>query len=273
MRISTFTIAILVAVLAGCGAASTALDSAIDRAATRTGEGVGDAVGQRVGEMASTLVLAQFPENWSARWTSLYVNYLLHVGLASGSYAVVEEAYEPGEWTRWNMLEGSEPTGAVVERAFLGTESEGEEWWRVRYVNTNDDEAIVLEALFADDRQELVRMRAQFPGEEPQELPVERGTYGYAEPIQLTEESLEGATVGSERVDVPAGAFEARHVRYGSAGATLEWWIQDEVPGHLVKYLRRVDETGSDEAGDSISQSWTVELESYGDDAVRELSG
>lgn len=271
MRFIPIAVTALAVFVTGCGAANTALDSAIDRAAARTGEGVGDAVGQRVGEMASALVMAQFPDNWSARWTSLYVNYLLNVGLSSGSYAVVEDAYQPGEWTRWRMLEGSEPTGAVIERAFLGSEDTGEEWWRVKYVNTEDDEAVVLEGLFTDDRSELVRMRAQFPGEDPKELPVERGTYSYAEPLHLTEQSLEGATVGRGMVEVPAGSFEARHVRYGTAGATLEWWIQEDVPGHLVKYLRRADDGGGEDTGSEMAQSWTVELESYGDDARREL--
>lgn len=251
--------------LPGCGA----VDTAIDRAATRTGAVVGDAIGQRVGEMAAAVAVAQFPDTWSARWTSIYVNHLFTVGFSSGSYSVVEGAYEPGEWTHWQMLDGDEPSGAEVERAFLETTDSGDEWWRVKYVNTEDDEEIVLEALFTENRSEIVRMRAQFPGEEAKELPVEEGSYSYAEPVHLTEQSLEGATVGQERVTVPAGSFEARHVRYGTAGATLDWWIQDDVPGNLVKYSRRLDGGDAETNG---PQSWTVELTSYGDGAERQLS-
>lgn len=270
MRLLHLLLVTLCITILGCGAAGSALDAAVDRAANRTGETVGDAVGQRVGEMAAAVVMARFPDTWSSRWMSVYVNYLFNVAFFSGSYAVSEDAYEPGEWTRWRMLDGEEDTNAVIERAFLSTTEEGNEWWRVKYVNTEEDEAIVLEGLFAPGRSELLRMRAQFPGEEPKELPVEEGLYTYAEPVHLTEESLQGATVGEEQVAVPAGTFQTRHVRYGTAGAILEWWIVDDVPGDLVRYLRSVD---GGEEGSEMPQSWTVELIGYGDDAEPELTG
>lgn len=177
----------------------------------------------------------------------------------------MQDAYEPGQWTRWQMASESSSPGGIVERAFVGTDDEGREVWRVSYTNPEEDESIVLEGLFTADRAELVRLRSKFPGEEAKELPVEEGAFTYAEPVQLTGESVEGATIGMENVVVPAGSFEARHVQYGSMGATLDWWIDADVPGHLVRYTRSAG-NGDDET-QAAPESWVVELESYGDDA------
>lgn len=253
----------------GCTSAiNTAVDSTVNRAAERTGE----VVGERIGEAAGAMIVARFPDTWTNQWMNLYTGYLFNVAFHAGGYAVTEDAYAPGEWTRWQMLENGEPTGAHIERALLARTDEGNEWWHVTYENEESDEAIVLEGLFSPEREELLRLRGQFPGEEPKEMPVQEGTYGYAAPQTLTAESLEGATVGTASVTVPAGTFEARHVRYGTPGATLEWWMQDDVPGDLVKYLRRAD-NGSTSEGDEASTpaSWVVELEDHGTGAESEL--
>lgn len=238
--------------------------SVVNRAVGSAADAAGRAVGERVGEM----LVASFPDTWTPRWTNLYVGYLFGIAFHSGSYTVTgDNAWEPGQWTRWRMVDAGESTPTVVERAFLARTDEGNEWWRVKYVNTEDDEEIVLEGLFSADRSELVRLRGKFPGEEAKEMPVEEGTYGYAEPVRLTEESIEGATVGTESVSVPAGTFRARHVRYGQPGSTLEWWLNDDVPGGLIKYLQRA----GGETESETPSTWTAELQEYGGGATSEL--
>lgn len=260
-------LAVTLLVLGGCSAGSVvdrAVGSAADAAAETAGERVGEAVGERLGQM----LVASFPDSWTPRYTNAYTGYLFSVAFHSGSYVVTEDdAYEPGEWTEWRMVDGGERTPTVIERALLARTDEGEEWWRVSYENTDDGEEIVLEGLFSPDRSELLRLRGKFPGEEAKEMPVEEGTYGYAEPTRLTPESVEGATVGTESVTVPAGSFEARHVRYGQPGATLEWWLSEDVPGDMVRYLRSAG--GQSQA--DVPQTWTAELTDYGADAESEL--
>lgn len=243
---------------------STACASAVNRAIGSAADAAGQAVGEQIGQM----LVASFPDEWTPRYTTLYTRYLFGVAFQSGSYVVTDQdVYDPGEWTRWRMTDAGESTPTVIERAYLGPDDEGNQWWRVKYVNTEDDEEIVLEGLFTADRSELLRLRGKFPGEEAEEMPVEEGTYGYAEPTRLTEQSVEGATVGTESVTVPAGTFQARHVRYGQPGSTLEWWLSDEVPGNMVRYLQRAGEAGEGE----VPQSWTAELEEYGSGAESEL--
>lgn len=247
-------------------ACSSVVNRTVDRAADRTGE----VVGERIGDAAGAMIVARFPDAWTTQWTTLYTGYLFNVAFQGGSYAVTEDAYAPGEYTRWQMVADGEPTGAFVKRAFLDRTAEGNEWWHITYEN-EEDEAIILEGLFSPDREELVRLRGKFPGEEAKEMPVEEGTYGYSRPRVLSPESIEGATVGTASVDVPAGTFSAQHVRYGTPGATMEWWMDDGVPGSLVKYLRRADDESEADDEPATPASWVAELVAYGDDATSEL--
>lgn len=261
--LGAFLLAVSLLASTACSASSV-VDRAVGSAADAAGQRVGEAVGERLGQM----LVASFPDSWTPRFTQAYVGYMFSVAFHSGSYSVTgEDAYEPGEWTEWRMVTSGEQTPTLIERAFLARNDEGQEWWRVKYENTDDGEDIVLEGLFSSDRSELLRLRGKFPGEEAREMPVEEGTYGYSEPTRLTEESVEGATVGTESITVPSGTFEARHVEYGVAGSTLEWWLSDEVPGDMVRYLREAGSAGEGQT----PQTWTAELEDHGSGAESEL--
>jgi hypothetical protein len=127
-----------------------------------------------------------------------------------------------------------------------------------------------VEALFDRETGEFVRMRGKMPGdEEATEMPVEEGTYGYVQPRRLTQESMEGARVGVETVQVPAGSYRADHIRYGGTGSgTWDWWLSDQVPGGMVKYGRSFDE--QDPEGPD-PYNWTLELLDSGRGAQSEL--
>lgn len=158
-----------------------------------------------------------------------------------------------------------------MERAFLARLDDGKEWWRVKFFDGDSGDTVTIEALFSPGREQLLRMRMQLPGEEPEEVPVEEGTY--VPPRELTEESLEGAKVGAESVTVPAGTFDAIHYRFGTPGrGTWEWWVADGVPGRVVRYK----ETGArdreaPEGAEGLDEDWTLELAGYGDGAKSEL--
>jgi hypothetical protein len=196
--------------------------------------------------------------------TNFYVSYLFSMAFHSGSYAMEQTAYAPGEWTRWRIVDGEEGS-AEMERAFIARTGDGSEWWRVKYSTTSDGETsvMVLEGLFSNDKTQLVRLRTLMPGAtEPAELPVREGAFGYVAPIPLTAESMEGAKVGVERVVVPAGTFSTNHLRYGAlGGGNLDWWLTDSVPGGMVKYS--VHGEGETPA--------IVELTSFGKGAKSEL--
>ena len=261
-----------VVVVAGCGSV---VSSAIDTAARRTGEGIGTAVGNRAGAAMG----ARLSAAWGPHMMQFYTGYLFSLAFHSGSYAPAGEVYEPGEWTKWRIVQtGQEGPPPEFERAFIRREADGSEWWRVRYVVFGDDgsgqmkpDTILLEGKFSADRSTLVRLRGKMPGDaQANEMPVEEGTYGYSEPIPLTAESLQGATVGTENVSVPAGNFSARHVRYGAAGGggTTEWWLNDNVAGGMVKYSATSAQESTAEEGSPDPYNYTVELLGHGTGAT-----
>jgi hypothetical protein len=149
-------------------------------------------------------------------------------------YWLGQKAYRPGEWTRWKVVSGSD--SHQLEKAFLKQESEGKQWWRVGFV---EEETVIFEGLFASGVGELVRLRGKFQGDEVSEIPVTQGG-PYQKPNQLTGESWKGAFVKKESVTVPAGTFRCDYLAYAVPGAGLsEWWLSDQVPGGVVRYLYR----------------------------------
>lgn len=255
-----------------------AISSAMDAAARKTGEGVGNAVGTKVGNAAGASVAGRMPATWTPDLTQMYASYMFAVAFGAGSYNVEPKEYAAGEFTKWKIANAdSEGSDAWMERAFLSKTADGKEWWRIKYIvnskegNTTRSDTINFEALFAADGSQMLRMRARMPGDkEAKEMPVTENTYGYTKPINLTAESIQGATVGTESVSVPAGSFSAKHVRYGGmGGGTLDWWLSNNVPGGLVKYS--VTAPSDSQGSGPNKNAYIVELVGFGKNAKSEL--
>tara|TARA_R100000908_G_scaffold65235_1_gene53088 strand:- start:82549 stop:83466 length:918 start_codon:yes stop_codon:yes gene_type:complete len=154
-------------------------------------------------------------------------------------YELEVEDYPEGGWTKWQISDNEGEVGAVMKKGFLKKLKNGQQWWQIIMYNEDDREepAYVAEVLFAEDRQQIVRMREKMGDSEPQEKPVSEGWY--SQPQQLTEESIEGAT--TERgisVTVPKGSFTADLIDFGVApDISLKLWkaTSEEVPGGVIK--------------------------------------
>ena len=135
-------------------------------------------------------------------------------------------------------------------------------------------DTVILEALYkptSEWTRELVRVRAKLPGnKEPQELlvPAGMGMINYNASVfgtRPTKESIEGATVSTaEKVTTKAGAFTAKHIRFGAGNGNLDWWLTKEAPGGWVKF------TGRSNSGDE-KDVYTMELIAKGTGAKSEL--
>lgn len=192
---------------------------------------------------------------------NMYMNMIFSMAFSSGGYDIAQAAYKPGDYTRWTASSGSEKQ-ATLERAYLFDDKSGNQWWKVKWTN-DKNEAVVLEGLLNPAEKRFVRMRGKFPGDaEGKELAVDEHTY-YHPPQKLSKESVEGATTGVEGVSVPAGSFQARHVVFGGAGGTNEWWLADKVPGGTVRQLVK--------GQDGQKNAWEMSLAAYGSDAKSEL--
>lgn len=213
------------------------------------------------------------PAVWTSDFAWLWISQLFAVQYLSGA-TMFEKDYAPGDWTRWTVRTDEEGTTQEVERAFIGKQADGAEWWRMKTITRDRDGAdtVSLEALFRPEPdneyvRRLVRMRAKLPGSaEPQEMmvPEQWATWNLmgAFPFRPTPESIEGATVGTEDVRTPAGAFRAKHVRFGQGGGTISWWLDESVTGGWVKFAA-VD--------DAKQPRYTMELTGKGTGAKSEL--
>jgi hypothetical protein len=217
---------------------------------------------------------------WSTDYAWIYIGQLFALQYASGA-AMFEESYKPGEWTKWSMTDsGNKDESQTMERAFLAMQPDSSEWWRMKTISTYKDgdkevaDTVILEALYkptSEWTRELVRVRAKLPGnKEPQELlvPAGMGMINYNASVlggRPTKESIEGATVNTaEKVTTKAGAFTARHVRFGAGSGNLDWWLTKEAPGGWVKF------TGQSSSGDE-NDLYTMELIGKGTGAKSEL--
>jgi hypothetical protein len=62
----------------------------------------------------------------------------------------------------------------------------------------------------------------------------------YQKPKKIVGDELQRLFVRSESVTVPAGTFSCRYYVYSpTPSEILEWWISDQVPGGIVKFVFR----------------------------------
>jgi hypothetical protein len=216
--------------------------------------------------------------NWSSPdYAWQYIGSMFNVMYMSGA-PMFEKPYQPGEWTRWQLTQSDaqyddtpvQPEKTVFERAFLSKTADGNEWWRTTQIDFYDDngtqkaDTVILEALYKPENEyikQLVRMRGRFPGQsEPQEMMVPQG-FGMLSSLSAfgmkpTEESVKGATVGTETI----GKFSARHVKFGGGNGAAEWWLADDAPGGWVRF-QHIDTNDKDARKPA---SYVMELVDYG---------
>ena len=240
----------------GCSSARV-VEEGIGSAAEAAGEEMGQAMGEEMAEGAGV------PPSGTARYNQVMLTQaqmMFSYAFSAGGMWPAQATYEPGEWTMYRVEASSGETALdTLERAFLKTTEEGNEWWRVRGVQ--DGERWVYEALLDPEQETVVRLRGRDPEGSVGEVPVTEQTV-YRPPQTLTEESVEGATTGTQSLDTPAGTFSARRVEYGGTpgGGTITWFLSEEVPGHVVQYR-----------GQQGEQQWTSTLIDYGSDATTRL--
>lgn len=241
----------------GCGTVERAVDTGMQAVGQTAGERVGEALGDRLAARVN------LPAAGTAQWNRFMASQaqvFFNYAISAGGYWPGNVNYTPGEWTRFQIeTVDDEGTQYEFERAFLST-AEGDQWWRISA--EYDGGSWIYEALIDTTKQQMVRLRAQDPDGNIGEIPVTERTV-YHSPQELTEESLEGATTGTEEVIVPAGSFTARRIEFSgmSGSSTVTWWLADDVPGEIVKYQVTQDE----------EIVWSSNLVEYGSGATTTL--
>ncbi len=204
-----------------------------------------------------------------------YTVGLMQLMFYQGGYYDQDLAYEPGEYTIWTSDDS--PYGQVMERAFLKRRDDGWEWWRVEIFGEDPDSDeefhMIMEALFEpdEDKRYIREMYVQYPdSDEPERVEIDDddAERWVVRAERWSDEEMEQYLVGTEDVTVPAGTFPTEHYRAESAEEEdyiTEWWITDRlVPGSVVK-VHQFEEDGD--------ESYTMQLQSYGDGATRSVLG
>lgn len=251
--------------LAGC----TSLDpmSALNSATSSAGSAAGRVIGEAIGDAVVRRYTPQF--------TQLYTGYLMQMAFNSQGYALTNGTrnYQPGEYTEWAVVSRADDVPEnTMRRALLRRMDNGQEWWQVVYQDNASNDVIIMEALFSENQEQMLRLRTQFPDDaEPQEVPVDQ--HNYFPPRVLTQESIAGATEGQETIRVPAGSFVTTRVRFGTGGAQEVWWLSDQVPGGVVQH--QVSSTNADRTSEDTegmpTDAYTMQLQRYGSGATSRL--
>ena len=255
-------ILVLAVVLSGCSLGDAVMGGISSGVSKGVSKGVEQKVEQEVAPQTqpSRAKAPPMGPQWN-QFMVIQAQMAFAYAFSAGGLWAGQEAYKPGEYTKfkWTM-EGDEPI--VMERAYLKEQDDGRrQWWRVSWQDSEG--SWIWEALIDPDTSQMVRMRARDADGNEGEVPVS-GQAVYMAPAELTEESVQGATVGRERVTVPAGTFQADHVVYMAATGEgqAEFWLAPEIPGGVVKYL--ISQKGE-------GTVWSSDLVEYGSDAVTVL--
>jgi len=213
-----------------------------------TASGIGKALSERAEQGAykrlapKTQLPAARTPGWN-QYMGMQAQIIFSYSFSAGGLWIGAAGYKPGEWTKFEFTVQDE-SPIVLEKAFLKKLEDGKEWWRVSW--SAEDGTWVYEALISTGDGALLRLRARDADGNEGEIPVSGGETIYMAPAELTEESIQGATVGTETINTPAGAFSASHVVYMAVTGEgkMEWWTSDQVPGGVVKYQLTSAEEG-----------------------------
>ena len=253
-----------------------AAGSAASSAGSSAGSAAGNTVGNEAGNLAGNAAINSMggptqPVSANPRMQMMnqqvmmfYTQFIFSMAFGSGGYSIGTGDFKPGQYARFTLPSdsGGEAEGGTLERAYLGDDGEGNQWWKVKMVNPKNGETIILEALLSPKDNKMLRLRGKFPQDDAgKEMAVSENA-SYVPPTRLSKKSIEGATTGVESVTVPAGTFRARHVVFGDVGSTHEWWLDDKVPGGTVKELTKVS---------GGRGQYQLDLVASGSDAATEL--
>lgn len=256
------TIAILL--VAGCSTFNTALTGAIggEKAPEKTESKQADnppASDQKQSNASSTMAYQyQFGSFYSGFWNM-------------GWFGYKDANYQAGQGTIWRFTNtGSSKEPVTVERALLKVMPGKSQWWRFKM--TNGKTNITYEFLVGADAV-VTRVRYQDPdtgtiGEfvpSQKQMEPQAGTGASSAPKSRAEMSK--YYTGKQNVQVKAGSFTADHYLFTeeSGNGTAESWVNDKVPGHMVKTIYTSKKNNQSSTGEliHIESGVTTALNSY----------
>lgn len=246
----TAQIRIAVAVLAMTGVGCTTItDAVLGGAEQAVGRTLTDRVEQSLyerlapsaDELAST---GDLPGPDTVMWANFMVSQaqiMFAIGFTATGYQLEDNSYSAGEYAVFRIEDTDmEAEELLIERALLGTDGAGNQWWRLSW--SDDEETWAYEGLLDPEQQLLVELWAADPEGSVQQIAVSEDFTVTMPSQSLPDEAMRDASRSQESVETPAGTFEAEALRLSDPESDAEavWWLVPTVPGGLVRY--RADE-------------------------------
>ena len=261
LMILGMTIAILL--VAGCSTLNTALgamggEKAPEKTESKQAENP-PASDQKQANAASAMAHQyQFGAFYSGFWNM-------------GWFGYKDASYKPGQGTMWKFTNtGSSKEPVSIERALLKVLPDKSQWWRFKMASGKTN--IIYEFLAGPDSL-VTKVRYQDPdtGEIGEFVPNQKqmepqaGTGASSAPKSRAEMSK--YYTGKQSVKVAAGTFMADHYLYAeeSGNGTAESWVNEKVPGSMVKTIYTSKKNNQISSGEliQIESGVTTALKSY----------
>ncbi|NLB35269.1 MAG: hypothetical protein GX817_05590 [Elusimicrobia bacterium] len=178
----------------------------------------------------------------------------------AGGFSPWQKDFSEGEWTTWKISDGGSVADFTLKYALLKRLDARRNWWQLE-VNDGD---IIYEALLNTSGYLTERLRAQFSGEAPIEVPVSNDYPLNLAASQIQASSVERYFVREEFLQTPAGSFNTKYYRYPAPDGSgeLALWVSERVPGGLVRYRWKSNR------GDELS----LVLQAYGSGTKTQLN-
>lgn len=152
--------------------------------------------------------------------------------MAIGYYPYAWNDLQENESTRWK-LETTDGDVMTVSRGLLASTPDGS-WQQLIWESQGDR---VLYEFYVDRRGQVTELRYRYPESEQMiYFPGRNETYLSFQDEELRFEDSGYEFVGNETVQVEAGRFEADHYRHIEEDGENNFWINEEIPGGMVKY-------------------------------------
>ena len=201
--------------------------------------------------MYMQIYLSQF---YSIYWYSFY----------AGGFYFDDSNYKEGQGTEWRLTASEDNDDFIISKALLKVNKDESRWWQVKY---NEGEDGFIYEFLLDKNYNLLRLK--FIDEETGEVreyiasKEDLETYRTADMRGITDSDYKDWSEGTVDIKTKAGKFTAEHLLYTENNFNFEWWISDEVPGTVIKYMwKDADESMTGELI-KISNKNKTELNSF----------
>jgi hypothetical protein len=173
------------------------------------------------------IYLAQF---YSIYWYTFY----------SGGFYSDDTNYEEGQGTEWKMTSTEDDDVLIMEKSLLKLNSDGSRWWKVKYSDGSDK--FMYEFLLDKDYNLLKLKFVDADSGEVREYKAKEediASYNTSEMRNLSSSDYKEWNKGSVKIKTEAGSFTADHILYSDVDTNYshEWWLTEDVPGQMVKFL------------------------------------